>query len=43
LAITPSIRASNRSSMPADSSTCTVFALAETIAVEIPLSLTERM
>ena len=37
LATTPSILTSNRSSMPAESSTCWVLALAETIAVRMPL------
>ncbi len=38
--ITPSTRTSNRSSIPATLSTCTVLALAETIAVWMPFSLT---
>src|SRR5579859_2952845 len=43
LATTPSMRASNSPAMPAESSTSWVLALAETIAVDIPPALTERM
>src|SRR5579863_4008939 len=42
-ATTPSMRTSNSPAMPAESSTCWVLALAETIAVDMPPALTVRM
>ena len=42
-AVRPSTRTSNRPASPAESRICLVLALEDTIAVEIPLSRTERM